>query len=519
MTGVQASISQTTFRVLRVHPPDVPEAVLRASALALTALTVVIWISGDIQGHGVLPVADVALDTVALAVSATLALMAWIRLRERDEPIALYHASAFLAFAFAYGAALLISIDAARVRSTLAEPDASQGYVYAVARLVAALLLVAGGLARWPAVTRRSSVAILLVPSLDGPRRRRGRPSTGRGLVPSLTVSEAGPSVLPSITPFGAVVQLVTAALFFGASYLCRAAWHRQHAVFDAWLAVGLLFAGFAELLWALYPSGHPGHVSIADLLRLAFFVALLIGVEAEASVTMKRMRAANVELEALREAEGERAALEERARLARELHDGLAQDLWLAKLRAGELASMGDLSPEARRAVKETESAIDNGLAEARGAVFALRVSATPGQGFRSVLRQTAEDFEDRYGIGVVFRASGPTTPIATRTEAEILRVAQEALTNIRRHADATVVQMDLRVTDGWMELHVADNGRGFDVGRGGEDWYGLASMHERAALVGGSLDVRSAPGSGTTVLLRVPVTPARPSHAGSMR
>ena len=119
--------------------------------------------------------------------------------------------------------------------------------------------------------------------------------------------------MLPTITPLGAVVQLATAALFFAAAYLCRAAWRRQHAVFDAWVAIGLLFAGFAELLWAQYPTGHPGQVSVADALRLAFFLALLFGVEAEAGGTMRRMRLANAELTRLRDVEVERAALEER--------------------------------------------------------------------------------------------------------------------------------------------------------------------------------------------------------------
>ncbi len=516
MTGVPASISQIAFRVLRVHPPDVPETVLRASALALTALTVVIWISGDSRGHGVLPVADIALDTIALAICSALAFMAWIRLRERDEPIALFHASAFLAVAVAYGTALVVTFDVGVSPPTIAEPQTD---VYAVARFAAALMLVAGGLAQWPAVTRRSSLAILLIPSLVVLVVALAGPRLAAGLVPSLTVSEAGPSFLPSITPFGAVVQLVTAALFFGAAYLCRAAWRRQHAVFDAWLAVGLLFAGFSEILWALYPSGHPGQVSIADVLRLAFLVALLVGAEADASVAMRRMRAANIELKALREADAERAGLEERARLARELHDGLAQDLWLAKLRVGELASMDDLSRAARRVVQETESAIDNGLAEARGALFALHVSTTTGTGFSSVLRQTAEDFEDRYVVRVEFNSVGVPMALATRTQAEILRVAQEALTNVHRHADATIVRIDLVAEDGWVELRVADNGRGFDVTRGGSDWYGLASMHERAALVGGELKVESAPGNGTCVRLRVPAEPVAASLVRAAR
>lgn len=503
------AVSHRASRLLGVSPANGPEAALRGSVVVMIVVTGAVWLGGDINSHWVLPTADVALDTVALSVSGTLALLSWIRFRGRDEPIALYHASAFLALALAYGAALAISLEGGERPFAIAEPAATQDWVYAIARFLAALLLVAAGLARWPEVTRRGSVAILLIPALLVLATALAVPQLPGGWS-AILLTQADSLALPAITPFGMVLQVTTAALFFLAAHLCRAAWQREHAVMDAWVAVGLVIAGFAEILWALYPSGHPGQVSIADLLRLAFYVPLLIGLQAEGSVTLRRMRDANAELTRLREADLERAALEERARLARELHDGLAQDLWLAKLRVGELSSRHDLPPAARRALEDTESAIDNGLAEARGAVSALRNASGQTKGFRVVLRETAEDFEDRYGVRAEFSWEGDTIVIATRTQAEMLRVVQEALTNVRRHADATVVRIRLVVDDGWLELSIADNGRGFDVTRGGDDWYGLASMHERAALVGGSLDIQSTPGDGTRVRLRVPATQA---------
>jgi signal transduction histidine kinase len=87
------------------------------------------------------------------------------------------------------------------------------------------------------------------------------------------------------------------------------------------------------------------------------------------------------------------------------------------------------------------------------------------------------------------------------------VLRIAQEALTNVRHHADATIVGVRLEVREGRASLRVADNGCGFDPRGVGGARYGLASMRERAALIGGRLEVRSAPGEGTTVELIAPL------------
>ena len=152
-------------------------------------------------------------------------------------------------------------------------------------------------------------------------------------------------SGLPHITPFGAAVHLTTSALFFAGAYVSRDLWHAGRSVIDGWIAVGLVFAGFAELHWVLYPSAHPGQVSTADVLVLAFSACLLAGMASAFRANQRELRAANVELGELRDAEVERAATEERTRLARELHDGLAQDLWLAKMRTGELLAMDGLA------------------------------------------------------------------------------------------------------------------------------------------------------------------------------
>ncbi len=301
-------------------------------------------------------------------------------------------------------------------------------------------------------------------------------------------------SGLPSTTPFGAAIYLVTAGLFFVGAWVSRSMWRAQRAVIDGWIAVGLVFAGFSALHWALHPSAHPGQVSIGDMFWLACSVALLFGLESAVRAGLRELRAANVELEELRDAEVERAALEERTRLARELHDGLAQDLWLAKLRTGELASMDGLPDDARRAAQEALAAIDIGLGDAREAVAALRSSGPADSGFCEVLRRTVLDYGDRFGLRIEYAFEGDhTTRIAPRTQAEILRIAQEAMTNVARHADATIVGVRLAIKGDRITLRVVDNGRGFDLAAVGPDSFGLATMRERAVLVGGRLRIAS--------------------------
>jgi signal transduction histidine kinase len=200
-------------------------------------------------------------------------------------------------------------------------------------------------------------------------------------------------------------------------------------------------------------------------------------------------------------------AAAQERERLARELHDGLAQDLWLAKLKATRLASQPELGPESRILTDEVTAAVDAGLAEAHEAVAAMRLVGDEGTPVGELLSQVLEDFEERFGLAVEFDCEAKLPTLPARTEAELLRIVQEALTNVRRHADATVVRVRAAVEARQLILEVRDNGRGFSLESVGESPYGLAGMRERAGLIGGQIEIESAPRKGTRVRLAVPV------------
>jgi signal transduction histidine kinase len=482
---------------------------LFAAAVVVSLVATALVLLQNTLGHVVMPAADLVLDTTAFVVCMALTVLAWSRFRENRVIAAVYHAAAFGVLACAYGSALVVSLLHSGSIDALAEPVNVQVLVFAVSLLAAALLFVLAG-----SLTARSTYGwrpqwVLVAPSLgvlcvlvvgvlqDPPPE------------PLQMVSFVEGSPLPHATPFGALVHIATAILFLMGAFVSRRLWHKEGVVIDGWIAVGLVFAGFGELLWTLYPSAHPGQVSTGDLFRLACFLSLLIGLESAVRTGLHDLRVANTELADLRDVEVERAALEERTRLARDLHDGLAQDLWLAKLRIGELASRDDLSVEARRAAESGLAAIDIGLGGAREAVATLRSPEHADSGFCNLVQRTVEDYGDRFGLRVEFRFEGDhTTRIAPRTQAEILRITQEALTNAARHADASVVGVRLGIRHDRITLRVVDNGRGFDPTQVGPNSFGLVSMRERAATISGRLRVVSRVGDGTRVVLTAPFT-----------
>ena len=481
-------------------------------AIAACLLVSLLVIGGGVHGHEIQPAADLVLDTIAAVVFIALTTLAWARYRERHVISAAYHAAAFMALSVAYSIAVVISLQQAAGVGGLAAPQNIQVLVFAVARLAAAVLfIIAGAFTRRPTygwnpvwIFIAPTIAVMLA-ALVGQLFDPPPDSLQIMIFPDS-------SGMPQVTAFGAVVQVSTSVLFFVAAYVSRGLWRTDRAVIDGWIAIGLVFAGFAELHSTLYASAHPGQVSTADLLRLACSACLLAGLAGALRADQRELRTTNSELAELRDAEVERAAIEERARLARELHDGLAQDLWLAKLKTGEVMAVEGLPVEARRAAEGAVAAIDVGLNDAREAVAALRSSTHSESGFCSLVRQAVEDHGDRFGLRVEFTFEGDhTSGIAPRTQAEILRITQEALSNVARHAHATLVGVRLVVTDGRITLRIADNGHGFDVASPQGSGFGMASMRERATLIGGRLDIGSDPETGTLVALTAPFLPPR--------
>ncbi|MEO8470191.1 MAG: sensor histidine kinase [Chloroflexota bacterium] len=465
----------------------------------------------------VAPGLDLVLETVTTTVAFAVAALGWVQYRQQAEPLALFRAAAFLVLGVANGlgvALAVMGLDAPTGMSPAA-PGQAPIYVVTLARAAAAGLLIWGGIAslrdRHP-----SRPGTVVLGAVAGTLVMIAAIEIWAGSLPPLAATgAAGPS--PASTLLGAATHVLVSGLFLWAAALSRRLYRRDGSAGHLFLTVGLVFGAFAEAHAVIDPATYAGLVTAGDGLRLAFDVSLLIGILVEEGATLAGLRDANVDLERVRAQDVQRATLEERAHLARELHDGLAQNLWLAKLKAGRLAAVSDLGTEAQALVGELGGAIDSGLAEAQQAVAALRIVDEPAGPLWDVIEQYVDDFADRFGFRAEVDCPTGRSGLAPRAEAELLRIAQEALNNVRRHADATVVRVQAAIRDGQLELLVRDNGRGFDPEAVGEGSFGLASMRERAALLGGELSIDSRPQDGTRIRVLVPLPQVALSGTGS--
>jgi signal transduction histidine kinase len=201
-------------------------------------------------------------------------------------------------------------------------------------------------------------------------------------------------------------------------------------------------------------------------------------------------------------------AKLEERSRLARDLHDGLAQELWLAKLRFGRLLkAVGHDQAEVDREAAALSGAIDSAIAEARLAVIAMNVRPGDSHDLETALARYVFDVSERLDLAVNFRVERPAPPLDVHVSEEILRAVHEALHNVRKHADASTATVVLDGDDGVVRVSVSDDGHGLRPGHD-RHGYGLTNMRERIEALGGSVSIES-PGVGTLVRLEVPVSP----------
>ena len=207
-----------------------------------------------------------------------------------------------------------------------------------------------------------------------------------------------------------------------------------------------------------------------------------------------------------LRRAEGEfRAVLGERNRIAREIHDTLAQGyvgICVQLEVLGELLRMN--KPEAAaKHLDLTRGYVREGLADARQSIWALR-SQDSGETTLPVRLRRIVESEGGHGLEARFSIFGAYRPMPPGTEQEFLRVAQEAIHNVKKHAGARHLSVQLEYRPEAIALEVRDDGRGFAAGLASQPGrFGLTGMKERAAAIGGTLEITSEPGAGTTVRL----------------
>lgn len=202
-------------------------------------------------------------------------------------------------------------------------------------------------------------------------------------------------------------------------------------------------------------------------------------------------------------------ARAEERARLAREIHDTLAQGLTAIALHLeGGLHLLERDPARARDRLQRALTMTRESLEEARRSVLNLRSAPLAGKPLPEALGALARTFTSETGVRVYVRVVGKAT-LPLRVEAELFRIAQEALANVRRHARATEVAITLRVDGPLVRLAIRDDGQGFDRRARHAGRYGLLGMRERATVLGGRLRVENRLGRGTTIRATVPLSP----------
>lgn len=274
---------------------------------------------------------------------------------------------------------------------------------------------------------------------------------------------------------FGAVCFLVASV-----AYTAQASRYQDELL--RWLGPAFALAGFARVNYVLFPSLYTDWLYTGDLLRTGCYLLLLVG--------------ATREIRQFWTTQAEVAVLADRHRLARELHDGVIQELVYIRSESHALPA----AAPAQGGNGNIIGACDRALDEARSAVQALSHTGEDTLGL--TLHRAAQQVTDRYGVSLEVELDDGVAAGFEQRHA-LVRIAREAVSNAIRHGDAQRLTLRLFQQDGHRYLSIEDDGRGFDVAATAETstGYGLTSMRDRARGLPGSLHIRSSPGAGSVV------------------
>ncbi len=225
---------------------------------------------------------------------------------------------------------------------------------------------------------------------------------------------------------------------------------------------------------------------------------------EDELGQTTRQLNVMAEQLQNLLQARQKLATLEERNRLARDLHDSVKQQVFAVSMQIGAIKVLLRRDADAAEVrLNEADKLVRQAQQELTSLIRELRPAALEGKGLAAALRELATQWTQQTGIVANLRVEGSQTLSLTVEEA-LFRVGQEALANVARHSKATLVQILLTTTDDTVTLSVIDNGQGFDTTQQGRLGVGLLSMQERMKALGGDVQLESAPGKGTRVVAR---------------
>ncbi len=414
-----------------------------------------------------LPEGRLVLDTAVVLAASIVAILAGVRFSVEGRVLDLLLAAGF----FVAGVGTL----AFSVLPVLggSDQDAPEAWAAIAARMLAATLIALAPLVPAPRIVARKRVLLIGLVVLIGALIAVWLPLRGFGARLAL-LDSSGDGVraveLTVATSFLALLALL-AVLGFGIRYRARG------EDLDSWLALGATLTLFAELHYVLTPRLSSDYISQGDFLRLLAYGLLLVGV-----------------WRAISFAEFGRAVAEERARVAREIHDGLAQYLFAVSTHASMLEAGAPLEQTLPK-LKEAAAAAQQ---EARFAVLALS-SASGTAPFDAALRRYVE-FLTADGVLEVDVEIDPRILLAPDEQIEVFRIVQEGLANVRKHAGAQRAEVWIGQRLGRRIVTVSDDGVGFD-GAEAAAGQGLKNMRLRAKTIDGGFNLRSRPGRGTAL------------------
>ena len=207
-----------------------------------------------------------------------------------------------------------------------------------------------------------------------------------------------------------------------------------------------------------------------------------------------------------VKEAQLKVATLEERQRLARELHDSVSQALYGIALGARTVQTQLERDPaKLAEPLDYILSLAEAGLSEMRALIFELRPESLQNEGLVAALTKQADAIHARHKITVA-TDFGEEPDISLDAKEALYRIAQEAMQNIAKHAHATKVELSMQNKNGSLLLEIRDNGKGFDASHEFPGHLGMKSMPERAAQIGGEFHIQSQPGTGTVITVTIP-------------
>ncbi len=296
------------------------------------------------------------------------------------------------------------------------------------------------------------------------------------GIAASVSTGDAHPSL-------AAGLQLALALLYILAAFGFARRNRLTNDELSGWLAIACILSGASHINYFFHPAALSSWVYTGDVFRLGFYLALLIGAAREIASYWTSVIAA--------------ASLEERRRLARDVHDGLAQEISFIARNVRLLREHGADPQLVERILRGVARAQE----ESRRVVGAL--AARPDESLDQALAQAVQEAAQRYGASVDMElASG--IALSPREKEAVIRIASEAVANAAQHSGAEVLRIYLERADAGMRLGVEDDGSGFDETEPRRG-FGLVTMKDRAEALGGKLRVDSRRGAGTKVELEL--------------